>query len=109
MAFAIGHDWYLPEWLAALNMRQARLCEVTGWDKRKASDLVGGKQRYNRDAVNEAAAALNIAPFELLLSPADAMALRRLRDTALAIAAEPTHAYDAEPFKLPPPKASTAG
>ena len=108
MALAIGHDWYLPEWLATVHMRQARLCELTGSDKRKASELVGGKQRYNRDTVNEAAAALNIAPFELLLSPADAMALRRLRDTALAIAAEPTHAYDAEPFRLPGAKGTTA-
>lgn len=91
-----------------MKMRQAQLCLATGWDKRKASELVNGKQRYNRDTVNEAAAALNIAPFELLLSPADAMALRRLRDTALAIAAEPTHAYDAEPFRLPAPKGKPA-
>jgi len=108
MALAIRHDWFLKEWLATLDMRQARLCEVTGWDKRKASDLVGCKQRYNRDAVNEAAAALNISPFELLLSPADAMAFRRLRETALAIAAEPTHAYDAEPVRLPEAKGKTA-
>lgn len=97
MAITIGHDWYLGDWLATMRLKQARLCELTGWDKRKASDLVTGKQRYNRDTLNEAAAALNIAPFEMLLHPADAMAMRRVRDSARLIAAEPAMAYSAEP------------
>lgn len=47
--------------------------------------MVAGKQQYTRDAVNELAAYLNIQPFELLMHPADAMALRRLRKDALEV------------------------
>ena len=100
MSESVGFDWFLPAWLETLQLRQARLCERTGWDKRKASELVTGKQRYNRDTLNEAATALNIAPFELLMHPADAMALRRLRDTAIQIATDPTRAYLATPPDL---------
>lgn len=78
-------------------MKQAKLCALTGWDKRKASELVTGKQRYNRDSLNEAAGALQIRPFELLMHPSDAMALKRLRDTAVQIAADPGTAYDPGP------------
>lgn len=84
----ISHDWYLRHWLATLHTSQADLERMTGWDKRKASFLVSGKQPYKRETVNEAANALNIEPFELLMHPDDAFALRRLRDSALRIAAE---------------------
>jgi hypothetical protein len=40
---------------------------------------VKGKQRYNRDILNDVAKALNIYPFELLMHPSDAMAQRRMR------------------------------
>jgi hypothetical protein len=33
------------------------------------SDLVTGKQRYNRDVLNDVASALNITPYELLMHP----------------------------------------
>gem|GEM_PF-3035733 len=91
------HDWYLREWLATLRVKQARLMELTDWDKRKTSELVNGKQRYNRDTVNEAAHALHIAPFELLMHPEDAMALRQLRRDALRIAAEQRREYRTQP------------
>ena len=88
MASIDDHDWYLPQWLGTLHVRQAELERLTGWDKRKASFLMTGKQPYKRETVNEAARALNIQPFELLMHPADAFALRRLRETALSIAAD---------------------
>lgn len=100
MADAPRHDWFLRDWLKTLRVKQARLMELTAWDKRKASELVNGKQRYNRDIVNEAAFALNIAPFELLMHPEDAMALRQLRKDALRIAAEQKRAYRTEPEDL---------
>lgn len=84
----LSHDWYLRHWLETLHTSQADLERVTGWDKRKTSFLVSGKQPYKRETVNQAAFALNIEPFELLMHPDDAFALRRLRDTALRIAAE---------------------
>jgi hypothetical protein len=88
MPAGVALDWYLPQWMAALHVRQVDLMSQTGWDKRKASFLVNGKQPYTRSEINEASAALRIAPFELLMHPDDAMALRRLRGIGLQIAAE---------------------
>jgi predicted XRE-type DNA-binding protein len=93
-------DWYLESWLRVARLNQARLSEITGWGKRKTSELVTGKQRYSRDTINEAASALSIRPFELLLHPADAMAIRRLRETAIAIAADNQLDYTPPPSDL---------
>lgn len=90
------HDWYLGDWLATLRMKQVDLMRLTGWDKRKTSMLVSGRQPYQRDVINEAAFALNLQPFELLMHPQDAMALRRLRDSAIAIAADSRSSYRVE-------------
>ena len=81
-------DWYLADWLASKNMNQADLCRATGFPKAKVSELVTGKSRYNRDVVNTISAAMQIDPFELLMHPADANRIKRLRETALEIAAE---------------------
>jgi transcriptional regulator with XRE-family HTH domain len=75
-------DWYLKEWLAATNTTQADLVRLTDYPKAKVSDLVNGKQRYNRDVLNDVAHALNIYPYELLMHPSDAMAQRRMRKLA---------------------------
>jgi transcriptional regulator with XRE-family HTH domain len=75
-------DWYLKEWLAATHTSQAELCRRTDYPKAKVSDLVTGKQRYNRDILNDVANALNVYPFELLMPPADAMARRRMERLA---------------------------
>jgi hypothetical protein len=78
----IRHDWYLREWLATAGISQADLDRLTEWGKRKTSELVSGKQRYNREVVNEAAAVLHVAPYELLMHPDDAMAMRQMRGAA---------------------------
>jgi hypothetical protein len=78
----IRHDWYLKEWLATAGISQADLDRLTEWGKRKTSELVSGKQRYNREVVNEAAAVLHVAPYELLMHPDDAMAMRQMRGAA---------------------------
>ena len=75
-------DWYLSEWLETLQVSQADLCRKTDYPKAKVSDLVNGKQRYNRDVLNDIANALNIKPHELLMHPSDAMSLRRMRKLA---------------------------
>lgn len=75
-------DWYLKDWLKTLQVKQARLVELTDYPKAKVSDLVTGKQRYNRDILNDMAKALNIQPYELLMHPEDAMAQRRFRRAA---------------------------
>ena len=89
-----ANDWFLRQWVETLETTQAELERQTGWDKRKASHLMNGKQPYKRDTVNEAAVALSIEPFELLMHPDDAFALRRLRENAIRIAAD-----NRDPFK----------
>lgn len=69
-------------------MSQADLCRETGFSKAKMSELVNGVSRYNRDVVNTLAKALHIRPHELLMHPDDAFAIRRMRESALTIAAE---------------------
>lgn len=80
MSRAPHHDWFLEQWMATAGVAtNEQMRKLTGWSKRKASDLISGEQRYNRDTLNEAALALNCAPFELLLHPDDAMRIRRWR------------------------------
>lgn len=75
-------DWYLKEWLTATDTSQADLVRLTDYPKAKVSDLANGKQRYNRDVLNDIARALNIEPFELLMHPSDAFAQRRIKKLA---------------------------
>jgi transcriptional regulator with XRE-family HTH domain len=72
-------DWYLSDWLKSLQVTQAELGRRTDYPKAKISDLVTGKQRYNRDILNDVAAALNLRPSELLVHPSEAMAQRRIQ------------------------------
>jgi hypothetical protein len=62
----------------ATETSQADLVRLTDYPKAKVSDLVTGKQRYNRDILNDVAAALNLYPYELLMPPEEAMHRRRL-------------------------------
>lgn len=82
------HDWYFKDWLKTLLMSQAKVVEETGWSKGKVSKLVNGVADYDRRSLNGAAKALNLQPYELLMHPQDAMRMRRLRETALIIAAD---------------------
>lgn len=85
MARDLEFDWYLVEWMDALDVSQADLCRETGFPKAKMSELATGKSRYNRDVVNTLSRALRIKPYELLMHPEDARAIQRLRDSALTI------------------------
>ena len=78
-------NWFLREWMDTLEVNQATMIERTGWSKATASQLYNGKQDYSPAVVNAAAVALSVKPHELLMPPADAMAIRRLRQTALDI------------------------
>ncbi len=79
-------NWFLKEWMDAHGVRQTDMQKLAGWSKATASQLYNGKQDYSPKVVNEAALALQVRPYELLMHPDDAMALRRLRATALTIA-----------------------
>lgn len=74
--------------MAALKVRQADIMKATGYSKATMSDLATGKQRFNRDILNEIAAVLHVRPYELLMHPDEAMAIRRVRESAVRIAAE---------------------
>ena len=76
------HDWYFKHWLEHLKIRQTDIVQALDWNKSKASLMFNDKQRYHRDDVNEVAAYLKIEPFELLIPPERAMALRQYRASA---------------------------
>lgn len=81
--------WFLPEWMTAADVQtQADMMEKTGWSKAKMSQLYNAKQDFNSQILSEAARALNVKPYELLMHPEDAMAIRRMRRDALQIAAD---------------------
>lgn len=82
------HDMYLKDWLKALGKRQADVARDLEWNKAKVSLLAAGKQQYMRDDINQLAEYLHLHPYELLMHPDDAMAFRRLKESAIRIAAD---------------------
>jgi len=93
---APDHDWYFKEWLAYAGKKQADVARDLEWNKARVSLMIRGEQQYTREAINEIAAYLNIAPFELLMHPEDAAALKRLRSSALE-AIENTKMFEQAP------------
>ena len=81
------HDWFLKEWLRYYGKKQADMVRELDWNKAKVSLTASGKQPYDREDVNQASAYLNIQPYEILMHPDDAMALRRLKRDAARIVA----------------------
>lgn len=79
-------DWYAREWLRTVGKKQADIVRDLDWNKARVSLTVSGKQAYTRDDVNEVAAYLNLHPYELLMHPDDAMAMRRLRADLIRLA-----------------------
>lgn len=80
-----GATWFIREWMDYYNIKQARMIELTGWSKASASQLYNGVQDYSPKLVREAAIALNLQDYELLMHPDKAMALRRLQASAETI------------------------
>ncbi len=62
-------DWYLPEWLDALDVERAAFRRVAGWSEAKTSLIFAGKQGWGRKELFEAASALNLEAWQLLLPP----------------------------------------
>lgn len=93
-----GPDWHLQAWATRLGKKQADLVTKLDIHKTTAHRLWTGKQPYRRDFVVKIARWLEIEPYELLMDPDEAVALRRLRETAFQIAAEDRRAWvDAPP------------
>lgn len=80
-----GATWYIKEWMDYYRIKQARMMEKTGWSKASMSQIYNGVQDFNPKIVKEAASALNLQNYELLMSPEKAMALRQLQASAHTI------------------------
>jgi transcriptional regulator with XRE-family HTH domain len=79
-------SWYLREWMAANGIKkQTEMMNLTGWSKATMSQLYSGQQDYSPKIVNDAARALNAQPYELLMPPEKAMALRQFQASAEVI------------------------
>ena len=81
-------DWYLREWFATMGLKQRDLVTKLDYQPAAAHALWHSVQRYRRDHIADISALLNIQPYELLMPPEEAMALRRLR-SVIAEAAAP--------------------
>ena len=83
-------DWYLQEWFTTLGLIQRDLVTKLDYPPATANALWHGVQRYRRDHIQDVSALLQIQPYELLMAPEEAMALRRLRSAIAEVAkAEP--------------------
>ena len=92
-------NWYLVEWMAACGMSgrgaQAKMMKLTGWSKATMSQLYNGEQDYSPKVVNEAAVALNVQPWELLMPPEKAQAIQQFQKQALQVGKTSQEAEDA--------------
>jgi hypothetical protein len=80
-----GSNWFIREWMDMLGVRQRDMVERCDWSKATASQIYNGVQDYSPKIVKEAAQALNVEPWELLMQPERAMAIRRLQASAETI------------------------
>lgn len=87
MELSTNQDWFLREWFATAGLRQNDLVTKLDLPKNTAYRLWHGLQPYRRDHVEQVSALLNIKPYELLMSPEEAMALRRFRTAIAEVAA----------------------
>ena len=95
----LRHPWYFREWMEHFGKRQADLIRDLDWQRATASEVWNGRQRYTQDMIDELSVYLTLRPFELLLHPDEAMAIRRMREAAVRIAAENAPEVDAPAAK----------
>lgn len=99
----LAHRWYFPEWTTHLSRRQADAERELGWSRAKTSDLWNRRQRYTQNDVDEVAIWLELEPYELLMPPEEALALRRMREAARSIVAnDPASAVGRNTSQDPP-------
>lgn len=81
------HTWFIQEWMQQAQKIQADMSKDLGWSKGKMSAVWHGQQ-YTQELIDELAPWLHARPYELLMHPDDAMAIRRLREDAVRIASD---------------------
>jgi hypothetical protein len=74
-----------------------RCCPRSGLEQGQDQPPKSSKQKYTREEVNELADYLNIQPYELLMHPDDAMAIRRMQSSAIKMVAEQQRRFKGEP------------
>jgi transcriptional regulator with XRE-family HTH domain len=67
---------------------QAEMARLAGWSKATMSQLYNQQQDLSTPILEAASEALKVEPFELLMPPERAMALRKFRETAAIIVGE---------------------
>ena len=75
-------DWYLQDWMAHFGKKQVDLIKELDYDKALAHYTFHSKRDYKRDRVNQLSAWLGIEPYELLMPPEKALAVRQLYSVA---------------------------
>lgn len=83
----LSHRWFLREWAELRGRKQSDLARGLGWSKAKISALWTGDQQYQQEHIDQAAYYLGIEPWELLIPPDRAQAIRELEKAAVTIAA----------------------
>lgn len=85
-----GPDWFFREWVTALSIRypHAWLQKELGYSDGKASNVLNGTKRYDKNIINDVSAAMKIQPYELLMPPELANAIRVMRKEAPKLAAD---------------------
>lgn len=58
--------WYVREWLLFTGKKQVDLVKHTGWNKGTVSDLISGKERFNRDHLLGFSAVIGCPPGALV-------------------------------------------
>lgn len=61
--------WFLKEWRVRRGLTQEQLADMVGTSKGYISDLENAKRRYNQELLEGLAAALQLAPRDLLSTP----------------------------------------
>lgn len=100
------HTWYFQEWAKVAEMTQTDVARLAGWSKATASDIWNGQQ-YTQSIIDLVAPILHAKPYELLMHPDEAFAIRRMREAAITIVQAP--ADQAPAAKAPGQRSRTGG
>lgn len=71
-------DWYLRQWMKTLRVTQTQLARECDWNTSTMHGIYHGRTEYYREILNLIAVKLNVQPYELLMHPDEAMAIRQL-------------------------------
>lgn len=74
---------FLVDWLDHKGLRQADIVRDLNWNRAKISLIVSGKQDFTGSDLQELGLYLGAKPYELLMPPASALAIREIAKLGL--------------------------